>query len=180
MKVIALLPGHGSKPDAWDPGARSPAGWDEADLVRRVAASAFVALQLARVPAEIVAAGSYTQRGQDADAGAGASLIVQLHADASAAEIGPDVGRVFYWPRNQGALVAAKALALELAKALPWPVLVVAADERWPNARACLGAVKGSSVLLELGFTDGPLGRVELPLRVQAMGEAVARALAGG
>jgi len=177
MKVISLFPGHGSKPEHWDPGALSPEGWQEADLVRDVAAVAWVALQRAHVAAEIVAAGNYAQRGQDADAGAGTSLIVQIHADASPADVGPDVGRVFYYPRNQTGLRAAQALAIELGRVLPWPLQVVAADEKWPNARACLAAVRGSSVLVELGFTDGPLGRVELPRRVQAMGEALARAL---
>lgn len=182
MSTCSILPGHGNRPGGWDPGARSPAGWDEADLVRDVAAAMWRELQRLRVPAEITAVGSYAERGQDADAGAGTSLIVQIHADASPADVGPDVARVFFWPPLPGhaapGLPPAQALATALAAVVPWPVHVEEASEKWPGPRACLAAVRATSVLLELGFTDGPKGRVELPLRARAIGEALAKALA--
>ena len=183
LAAVSWLPGHGTRPTGWDPGARSPAGWDEAELVRDVAAAAWRAAERRHVATEIVSAGSYAQRGQDADAGTGSRLVVQLHADASPAEVGPDVARVFYWPRQSPTSSASRGLApaLALAEALravvPWPVLVVEATERWPGPRACLAAVRATSVLIELGFTDGVLGRVQLPLLAPAIGEALAAAV---
>lgn len=179
--AIALLPGHGNRPGGWDPGARSPAGWDEADLVRQVAAAMFLELQRHHIPTEIVAVGSYAERGQDADAGAGTSLVVQLHIDASPEDVGPDRGSVYYWPSPPGhaapGLPPAQALATALAAVVPWPVRVEEAAEKWPGPRACLAAVRATSVLLELGFTDGPRGQVELPRLAETIGKALARAL---
>lgn len=172
--AVSWLPGHGAKPDGWDPGAISPAGWREADLVRDVAMHAWRAAERWRTPTEIVSAGSYAQRGQDADAGAGSRLVVQLHADASPAETGPDVARVFYWPTSLEGAKAAVALAGALRPVLPWPVEVCAAEANtWPNARACLAAVRATSVLIELGFTDGVKGRDLLPGLAQRIGEAL-------
>lgn len=175
---VALLPGHGAKPTGWDPGARSPAGWSEAELVRDVTAVAWRELERRRCQVEIVGAGSYAQRGAAADAGPRLDVIVQLHADASPADVGPDVGRVFHWPRNAAGATIARAIAAELGALLPWPVHVVAAEPEWGNARACLAAVRGTSVLVELGFTDGVEGRVVLPDRATDIGLALARALA--
>lgn len=172
LRAVSILPGHGNKPGGWDPGAISPAGWAEAELVRDIAAALWRSVQRRRVPAEIVAAGSYGQRGQDADAGTGSRLVVQLHADASPAEIGPDRATVFYYPDSP-----AKADAVRLASALrsvvPWPVAVEKADERWPGARACLAAVAAPSVLVEVGFTDGRDGRRMLPGLAEAIGRAL-------
>lgn len=179
--AVSWLPGHGAKPGGWDPGCISPAGWTEADLVRDVAAAAWREAERRRLLTEIVSAGSYGQRGQDADAGAGSRLVVQLHADASPAETGPDVARVFYWPAAPGevatGLAPAEALAQALRAAVPWPVEVHAATEAWPGPRACLAAVRAVSVLVEVGFSDGPSGRRLLPGLAQSIGEALGRAV---
>lgn len=181
LAAVSWLPGHGMRPTGYDPGAISPAGWTEAELVRDIAAAAWRATEARRIPSEIVSAGSYAQRGQDADAGAGSRLVVQLHADASPAEEGPDVARVFYWPRQSPTSSASRGLvpALAIAEALravvPWPVLAVEATERWPGPRGCLASVRAVSVLVEVGFTDGRGGRHELP----GLAEAIGRALGG-
>lgn len=176
--AVAWLPGHGSRPGGWDPGALSPAGWSEADLVRDVAAAAWRECERLRVPSEIVAAGSYLERGQDAEAGAGAAFIVQLHADASSARVGPDVARVFYWPDNEAGRELAHQLADALEGVVPWPVAVCAAVETWPGPRACPAAVRPTSLVVELGFTDGQRGRVQLPSLAEQIGRALARACA--
>lgn len=178
--AVSWLPGHGSRLTGWDPGAISPAGWTEAELVRDVAAAAWRTCERCHVPTELVSAGSYAQRGQDADAGAGSRLVVQLHADASPAEQGPDVARVFYWPATGATipgLAPAEAIAQGLRKVLPWPVEVHAATDKWPGPRACLAAVRAVSVLVELGFTDGPRGRLELPGLAARIGEVLGRSV---
>lgn len=180
-RAVSILTGHGNKTDGWDVGCTSPKGWQEAELVRDVAAVAWRELQRRRVPAEIIAAGSYHERGQDADAGTGSRLVVQLHADASAAEIGPDRSSVFYWPAEPGkvapGLAPAQAIAAALAKVVPWPVHVYEATPAWEGPRACLAAVSAVSVLVELGFSDGRLGRDWLPLHTDALGIALGRAV---
>lgn len=172
-RAISWFPGHGSKLDGWDPGALSPAGWTEAWLVRRVAAAAWLACEDAQAQSEIVSAGDYSHRGKDAMAGTGSSLIVQLHADAAPAETGPDITRVFWFPK--GNRLAAELTAEELAKVVPWKVEVQEATrEKWPNVYFCLGLVAPASILVELGFTDGKLGRVQLPLLTDKLGAALA------
>lgn len=177
IPAVAWLPGHGSRPEGWDPGARSPAGWDEADLVRDVAAVAWREAERRHVPTLVVSAGSYGDRGRCADAGIGARLVVQLHADASPAEVGPDVARVFYWPTSAAGRTWASRLAGALEAVLPWPVAVYAAEGPWTGPRACLAAVRAPSVLIELGFTDGTRGRVELPGLAGAIGRALGAAV---
>lgn len=172
MSAISWLPGHGSKLKGWDPGAISPAGWNEAWLVRRVAAAAWLACEDAQAQSEIVSAGDYGQRGKDAAAGTGSSLIVQLHADASPAEVGPDVARVFWYPN--GSQQAALDVAEELRKVVPWRVEARCADESWKNAQNCLASVGPASILVELGFTDGIEGRYKLPQLTEKMGQALA------
>jgi N-acetylmuramoyl-L-alanine amidase len=177
MKVISVMPGHGNRPEGWDTGAISPAGWEEADLVRGVGVLIWRDLQLEHIPAELVAAGSYHQRGEDAEAGAGSSLVVQLHADAVPAEVGPDRSRVFYWPGNVRGQAAAELVAAQLRTSVPWPVTVHEAGGRWPGPRACLAAVGPTSILVELGFTDGIQGRSVLIQSVNTLGAAVANGL---
>lgn len=179
--AVSWLPGHGRRAGRWDVGCVSPAGWTEAELVRDIAAAAWRTCERRHVPTEIVSAGTYAQRGQDADAGAGSRLVVQLHADASPAETGPDVARVFYWPAAPGevapGLAPAEALAQALRAVVPWPVEVRAATDAWPGPRACLAAVRAVSVLVEVGFSDGPAGRRLLPGLAQSIGEALGRAV---
>jgi N-acetylmuramoyl-L-alanine amidase len=180
-KAVTLLPGHGNKPEGWDVGAVSPATWEEAELVRDIVAACWRELQRLRVPCKIASAGSYTQRGQDADAGTGSRLVVQFHADASAKETGPDVARVFYWPPLPGAKapgeVPAQTIAQALRGVLPWPVEVYAATADWPGPRACLAAVRATSVLVEVGFTDGRQGRELLPGLAERIGKTIAHAI---
>lgn len=171
--AISWMPGHGSKLAGWDPGAISPAGWTEAWLVRRVAAAGWLTCEDAQVQSEVIAAGDYGQRGRDAEAGTGSLLVIQLHADAAPAEVGPDVARVFWYPNGQQA--AALAIAAELRKVVPWRVDARCADASWKNAQNCLASVGPGSVLVELGFTDGADGRHKLPALAEAMGQAVAR-----
>lgn len=181
LQAVSWFPGHGSKPTGWDSGCRSPAGWDEADLVRDIAAVAWRECERRRLVTEIVSGGSYRERGQDADAGAGSRLVVQLHADASSEEVGPDVARVFYYPPAPGqvarGLAPAEAIARALRAVLPWPVEVYAAGESWKGPRACLEAVRATSVLVEVGFSDGVRGQVELPQLAPAIGRALGRAV---
>jgi N-acetylmuramoyl-L-alanine amidase len=159
---------------AWDVGAVSPAGWAEAQLVVEVATAAVAAALALKRPAALLAAGSYAARGKAA-AAMNCDLVVQLHADASAAETGPDIARVFYWPGNRDGQRAAENIARQLTAVLPWAVKVVEAGEEWPNARWCLGQVAATSVLVELGFTDGLRGRDELPRLAAAVGAALGR-----
>lgn len=177
MLAVSWMPGHGMRPTGYDPGAISPAGWSEAELVRDIAAAAWRATEARRIPSEIVSAGSYAQRGQDADAGSGSRLVVQLHADASPVEVGPDVARAFYWPTSGDGAKAARQLAEALERVLPWPVEIRAADASWPGPRSCLAAVRATSVLLELGFTDGVRGRGELPGLAVTIGRALGGAV---
>lgn len=173
--VVGYLPGHGHRPDRgsnWDPGAVSPDGWSEAALVVDVATTAVATRLKGKLPTALLAAGSYSARGKAAEA-MRCDLVVQLHADASAAETGPDIARVFYWPRNQDGQHAAEDIARRLRSVLPWAVKVMEAGEEWPNARWCLGQVVPTSVLVELGFTDGAKGRVDLPRLATAIGTAL-------
>lgn len=175
MPVVTWLPGHGWRDGHWDSGAVSPSGWAEADLVRDVVAVAWRECERRHIPTEVASTGTYHQRGEDAEAGLGSTLIVQLHADAVAAEVGPDITRVFYWPESSRGGEAADKIARALDAVVPWDVAVYAADERWPGPRSCLAAVgKTASVLVELGFTDGARGRVELPHLVEKLGVALA------
>lgn len=182
MKAISWMPGHGARPN-WDPGATSPAGWTEADLVADVVAVAWRQTMRRHRLTEIVSAGTYAQRSADADAGAGSELVVQVHVNADGK--GLDVGHIFYWcdgPGESGPNPLGKAAAEQLAQALrkmvPWPVGVHAADkERWPRPRACLAAVHATSVLVEVGFVDGTRGSWYLPTITEGLGRAMADAL---
>lgn len=173
--AVSWLPGHGLRPEGWDPGATSPEGWTEAELVRDVAAAAWRECERRHVATEIVSAGSYAQRGQDADAGAGSRLVVQLHADAGGG--GRDGAQVFYWSGNVAGHQHAQRLAQALQAVVPWPVVVRSADASWTGARACLAAVRPTSVLVEVGFVDGSLGRARLPGMAQGIGRALGQAV---
>lgn len=173
QEAVSFFPGHGDKPDGWDPGTRSPRGWTEADLVREVVAAAWLASQRRHIPSEVVSAGSYGLRGLDADAGSGSRLVVQVHVDAG----GADRSTVFFYPNNERGEAAANRIAQELRRVVPWPVVVRAADDGWRDARACLAAVRATSVLVELGFADGPIGQVVLPALAKQLGEALAQAV---
>jgi N-acetylmuramoyl-L-alanine amidase len=172
-RSIDWLPGHGTKRKGYDPGALSPCAWTEADLVRKVCAVAWLTCESARVPSNIQAGGDYDERGKRAALG-GSALVVQIHADAVAAETGPDISRVFFYPNSPRA--AADLIAAELRTVVPWPVQVFEADgATWGGAHACLGSVAPLSVLVEVGFTDGARGRTQLPLIVDKLGAAIAR-----
>lgn len=173
--AVSWLPGHGLRPEGWDPGATSSEGWTEAELVRDVAAAAWRACERRHVATEIVSAGSYHDRGADAEAGTGARLVVQVHADAGGG--GRDGAQVFYWPGNQEGQQAAQRLAQALQGVVPWPVVVRAADTSWRGARACLAAVGPTSVLVEVGFVDGAQGQHQLPRLVEAIGQALGGAV---
>lgn len=182
MRAISWMPGHGARPD-WDPGASSPAGWTEADLVADVTAAAWLQTMRRHQLTEIVSAGTYAQRSADAEAGAGSGVLVQVHANAGGQ--GADAAHIFYWcegPDEKGSNPAGKAAAERLAQALrnvlPWPVGVHAATaETWPRPRACLAAVHPTSVLVEVGFVDGTQGRNTLLLLAEPIGRAMADAL---
>lgn len=173
--AVSWFPGHGDRPTGWDTGTISRQGWTEADVVRRICAAAWLACEARHVPSEICAAGSYSQRGQDAEAGAGSRLVVQVHVNAGAH--GRDEGLVFYWPTNDRGPEQAEIVAAALRPAVPWPVRVEAADHRWPNVRACLASVATTSILVEVGFADGVRGAVELPGLADAIGQALGSAV---
>lgn len=171
--VLYLIPGHiGKEPQ--DVGAVSPAGWCEAVLAGQVASAVGSELARHQRPHVIDAAGSYAERGARADA-AGASLVVHIHADASAAEDGPDRASVFYWPGSARGRSAAERAGQLLAGVVPWPVRVTPAEDlHWlRNVRALLGACRAPAIVVELGFTDGRVGRGWLPAHVQAMAAAL-------
>lgn len=176
--MIGLLPGHGGN----DPGAVSPAGWREADLVRDVAAAARVEALLAGGGPDLVVedgGGTYRERERRAAKRGALRAVVQLHADAVEAEVGPDRATLFYWPGSASGRRLAHVLADALEPVLPWPVLVLEAlPGRWGRAHGVLRQHAATAVLVELGFTDGALGRVRLPELVVPLGEALARGAA--
>lgn len=173
--AVSWFPGHGTGPGGWSPGAVSPAGWTEADLVRDIVAAAWRECERRHIASEVVAAGSYAQRGEDAEAGAGAAVVVQVHADSGGR--GADRAGVYYWPGNVAGERRARALAEALGTVVPWAVQVYAADAAWPRVRTCLAAVRPTSVLVEVGFVDGALGAARLPGLAAAIGQALGSAV---
>jgi len=175
MDQIGILPGHGSREAGrYDPGTVSPAGWTEADLVRAVA----VAL-LAELPeSRIASSGSYRDRGADLARALPGAPVVQLHADATAAETSPDRATVWTWPGNTRSRHLADLVRAELASVVPWTVRILEASSTidWhAGARACLAAVAQDAILVEVGYADGAIGRHLLPALAPAIGAAIAR-----
>jgi len=185
-----LLPGHGPRQESehpldrrWDAGCEAPAsptwprGWLEADLVRAIAMAAAAAL-----PGSVVASvGTYGERGRLGARLLPGAPVLQLHADAVPAEVGPDRATLWTWPTNERAAALAARLERELGQALPWPVVRKVVDPRiaWHDGvRSCLASVAQDSVLIESGYSDGLLGRERLPGLAPAIGAAIARGLA--
>jgi len=182
---LALLAGHGPRePGRYDPGARAPAcaahpnGWTEADLVRAIGLAA-----VSVAPGSVLASeGTYTERGRLLGRLVPGAPVLQLHADAVPAEVGPDRATLWSYPHNAAAALHAERLRTALAQVLPWPVTVRVADpgEAWQaGVLNCLEAVAQDSVLLEVGYSDGALGRELLPRLAPVIGYALAVALAG-
>lgn len=174
----AYLPGHGARDGRWDPGAKSPAGWLEADFVRAVAMGAIGQDPLSIIVSE----GSYSERGREAARRVPGAPVIQIHADAVAAETGPDHATVFWWPGNAAGERLARAIAADLMPLLPWAVRVTEADPTvtWhAGARSCLRQVAQTSVLIECGYTDGLLGRIRLPALAGDIGRTIAATLGG-
>lgn len=189
--MSVLFAGHGWRGSHFDPGAVSPNGWNEAWLVREVALSVLhhwedankqdLRVGFPNLPAPLLlSTGSYTGRCKQIPLGS--SLVLQLHADAVAAEVGPDRTTCWYWPQNKRTANIAAVLCRELQDVVPWPVKVqeASAEVEWhKNARACLGMMRNPSILLELGYTDGAMGREALPKLVSALGKGIALVLRG-
>lgn len=172
--MLYLIPGHlGKYPP--DSGAVSPAGWVEASFVGQVAGALSMGLSARRMTHCLDASGAYRERGARADA-QHAQLVVHLHADAVAGDIGPDLSSVFYWPGSQVGRTSAEAIGESLGGVVPWPVRVMPAEDApWlRNVRALLSACRAPAVVVELGFTDGALGRTWLPAHVRELGAALA------
>jgi len=170
---MIFLPGHGARDGRWDPGAVSPLGWIEADFVRAVA---MAAIGVRPDDHLIVSQGSYSERGREGARLRPGAPVVQLHADAVADEVGPDRATVFWWPGNPSGEALARSTVEALASVLPWPVkaLEARADVSWhAGARSCLQAVAQTSILVELGYTDGVQGRRLLPGLAATAGQAL-------
>lgn len=177
MDAIAILPGHGHKTE-YDPGTVSPAGWAEADVVRAIAVACLADLPASR----IAGAGSYRDRGAWLARMLPGVPVVQLHADATAAETSPDRATIWTWPGNARSRHLADLVRAELSAVVPWPVRVLEASATigWhANARACLGAVAQDSILIEVGYADGAQGRHLIPGLCPAIGAAIARGVRG-
>ena len=182
--IAGILPGHGSRePGRYDPGARAPAshahpnGWTEADLVRAVGLACCAAAQGCAFASE----GTYRERGRRLAQVVPGAPVLQLHADAVAADTGPDRTTLWTYPGNTDALALAQVLREEIGPVVPWPVAIHVADRSvaWhAGVLTCLSAVAQSSVLIEVGYTDGVIGREALPGLAPAIGRAIAAALA--
>lgn len=182
MSSLGLLPGHGARQGRWDPGARSPADWVEADFVRAVAMSALGSATSNGVKAAIASEGEYTERGRVLARLVPGAPVVQIHADAVDEETGPDRTTVFYWPTNAAGKALAEGIAAQVRLVVPWLVAVTAAKEEvsWhAGARSCLRQIPQTSVLIECGFTDGAQGRTLLPALAANIGKAIVRAVGG-
>ena len=177
MKV--LVPGHIGKTPK-DTGTISPAGWAEASFVASVCAAVAANWGERQIAFALDASGSYAERGRRADEQK-AELVVHVHADAVAAETGPDFTTVYYWPGSQVGKLAASRVAAGLSKVVPWPVKTIEANnEVWlKNVRALLAASVAPAIVVELGFADGKLGRTWLPANTSAIGRCLADALGG-
>lgn len=173
----ALVPGHIGKTPR-DTGTVSPAGWTEASFVAGVCAIVARCWGEKQLAFSLDANGSYAERGKRADAQK-AELVVHVHADAVAAEDGPDFSSIFYWPGSAVGKLAAERVADGLRAVVPWPVKLIEADDKpWlKNVRALLGSSKAPAIVVELGFADGKLGRTWLLGNREALGCALARAL---
>lgn len=170
--MIGYLAGHGDKGE-YDPGTRSPAGWDEADLVRAVAVSA-----LAATPGGVlVTRGTYDKRAAEVKRLLPSAPLIQIHADASPKQVGPDRATLWIWPGNDRSRSLAHHILAHLAEVVPWPIHVIEASATisWhASARACLRIVPQDSVLVEVGFADGVQGRLLLPALAHDIGRALA------
>lgn len=175
MKV--LVPGHiGKMPK--DTGTVSPAGWAEASFVAGVCAIVARCWGEKQLAFSLDANGPYAERGKRADAQK-AELVVHVHADAVAAEVGPDISSVFYWPGSAVGKLAAQRVVAALEPVVPWPVrLIEATDKPWlTNVRALLKSSKAPAIVIELGFADGALGRTWLLGNRESLGKTLAAAL---
>lgn len=173
MSALYIIAGHIGRPLA-DPGAVSPAGWTEAEFVGRVGGLLAAELGARRLPCVLDMHGGYTDRASRADVGR-AGLVLHLHADAVAAEIGPDISGVYYWPGSARGQVAAESCAAALSGCVPWPTHASAAtQDKYPRPRSLLALTHTPALVVELGFTDGAQGRVWLPAHAAELARTLA------